>query len=176
MQRNPWLEGYYTATTSCAPSSFSCWTQKQNTLPLIQDDTQWFFEYYQVKAAAVFAATLKKLHTQTCGQGSSGVCLQLKQLIRNNRGSIQNALQTDVLDLEAEFLSVSSVFSGQTRVGFDGEGQITSVEYNASLYYVFNYRECSNDHFCFQQVKHLKLVSFSLLKESAVVTSAFNRY
>lgn len=157
MQRNPWLEGYYTATTSCASSSSSCWTQNRNTLPLIQDDTQWFFEYYQVKAAAVFAATLKKLHTQTCGQGSSGVCLQLKQLIRNNRGSIQNALQTDVLDLEAEFLSVSSVFRGQTRVGFDEEGQITSGEHNASLYYVFNYRECSSGHFCFQQVKHYNL-------------------
>ena len=161
MRKNPWLEGYYRAATSCAFSDKNCWTQNQNSLPLIGEDTQWLFEYYQVKAAAIFAAMLKKLHAQTCGQTSSDVCLQLKQLIRNNRGIIQNTLQADPLDLEVGFLSASSIFRGQTQVGFDEHGEITSGENNGSVYNVFNYRECSNGDFCFQQVKRYMLFVFS---------------
>ena len=163
MQKNFWLEGYYTAATSCAFSDNSCWTQNQNSLPLIQDDTQRLFEYYQVKAAAIFAAMLKKLHAQTCGQTSSDVCLQLKQLIRNNRGTIQNTLQADPLDLEAEFWSASSIFRGQTQVGFDEHGEISSGENNGSVYNVFNYRKCSNGDFCFQEVNVI-CCSLCLLK------------
>ncbi|XP_070198220.1 uncharacterized protein [Littorina saxatilis] len=152
MDRNTFLADYYTTATSCDLADSTCWANNKDRLPLIEDNTQWLFEYYQVKAAAVFAAILKKLHMQTCGQDSSGVCLELKNKIRNDRGSIRDTVQTVHVNLQSEFSSVSSVFSGQTNVGFDQQGEVTSGGHNGSLYNVYNYRECSSGSFCFQQV------------------------
>ena len=153
MQSTPWLREYYISATSCDFTSQECWRINQNKLPLIHDDTQWFFEYYQVKAAAVFAAMLKKQHAQTCGSSSSDVCLLLKKQMRNNREIFQDALQGDQWNLEAEFSEASSTFREQTNVGFDELGEITSGERNGSVYNVFNYRACANSDFCFQQVR-----------------------
>ena len=152
MQTNSWLAEYYTTLTPCTLSDTNCWAARQGELPLIGDSTQWFFEYYQVKAAAVFASILKNLHSQSCGQGYSGVCLQLKQLIRNNRDRIQATLEAGRMNLEAEFSSISAIFSDQTNVGFSIEGEILRGDYNGSLYNVFNYKDCAGNNFCFQQV------------------------
>ncbi|XP_070198021.1 uncharacterized protein [Littorina saxatilis] len=153
VQTNAFLAGYYNSTTSCALSDSVCWRTNRNKLPLITSSTQWLFEYYQVKAAAIFAAILKQLHSQTCVKNSSGVCQELDDMIRNNRGGIQDTLQDATLNLESEFSSVSSVFHGQTTVSFDQQGEIAAgSHHNTSVYDVFNYRECAGGKFCFQQV------------------------
>ncbi|KAL8622265.1 hypothetical protein ACOMHN_043788 [Nucella lapillus] len=154
MKKNSWLAGYYTAKTKCSVSEYACWIQAytQNLLPLIQDNTQWLFEYYDVKATAVFAAILKKLHANTCRVNNNGLCLQLKQVIRNDRGRIQQMVQTSTINLAAEFSNVSSIFSNQTNVGFTAQGEVTFGQNDTSLYDVFNYRECDNSNFCFQKV------------------------
>ena len=150
MLTNAWLAEYFTTLTSCALLDYSCWDRKQNLLPLIQSSTQWFFEYYQVKAAAAFASILKQRHSRTCSQG---VCLQLKELIRNDRGQIQETLESEPINFEAEFSGVTSIFAGQTNVMFSAEGEITPGDHNGSLYNVFNYKACETTY-CFQQVKH----------------------
>ncbi|XP_076468064.1 uncharacterized protein LOC143298918 [Babylonia areolata] len=150
---NAWLADFYAVRTKCSDiNDVSCWTSYRHLLPLIEDDTQWLFEYYQVKATAVFAAILKQLHTDVCGPNFNGVCSELKQQIRNNRGRIQELVEHSTINLEREFSSVTSIFGNQTSVGFDERGEVTSgAGDNQSLYNVFNYRDCGDD-FCFQKV------------------------
>ncbi|XP_076468231.1 uncharacterized protein LOC143299032 [Babylonia areolata] len=156
-ERNPWLGQYFhELNKGCSAEDDNCWSNSLSRRPLLDDNTRWLFEYYNVKGVAVFAVFLKKLTVDYC-QGQ-GLCTKLREVLMNERQTVQKLLQTYDFNLEEEFLNVTSAFKNSTFVSFDDDGEV--VEHGGSSavskYDVYNFQRCQNDEFCFKKVGYLK--------------------
>nr|KAG5697735.1 hypothetical protein BaRGS_006257 [Batillaria attramentaria] len=109
------------------------------------------YPWYHVQAAAVFAAVIKRKHAQDCA-GASVPCTKFLSHLRELT-SQQIMLQRS-LDLEAEFLNISSAFYGVTDVRFSSSGEVlVGTDHEETLYEIHNFRTCGGDsQFCFRKV------------------------
>ncbi|KAK7473847.1 hypothetical protein BaRGS_00034898, partial [Batillaria attramentaria] len=151
-RQNQWLANLYKQETNCQSiDNNQCWQNNLGTAASLGSTSQWLFEYYQVKAVAIFAHALKILHSDKCG-GARGLCDSLKNALRNNRRQIQDTLESMNVRLEAQFPSITAAFEGQRSVRFDDRGEVVNSGQSDSLYDVYNFRRCQGNTFCFHQV------------------------
>ncbi|KAK7473860.1 hypothetical protein BaRGS_00034911, partial [Batillaria attramentaria] len=148
--KNPWLARFYEEVTACTLADEGCWETNRGSESLVGGSSQWLFEYYIVRAVAVFAAFLKDLHRRTCAV--PGVCLSLKNTLKD-RGILQDHFQSHTFNLESEFSRISSAFIGQASLSFNvRSGDIVNGSDRHSLYDIYNFRQCQESEFCFQKV------------------------
>ena len=149
--RFPWLAGYFTQLTGCDVGEAGCWDQSAQlrTSHVIQNGGELsVYIGYQVKAAAVMAALLKRLHDNKCGSNHSGLCPDLENSIAA-RQDIQDTLKNSVFSL-ADLSSVTTAFSGEQSVRFDNNGDVIR-DGDDGEYTVYNLKTTGAD-FAFQQV------------------------
>ena len=163
----PWLAEYFTQLAgACSLDEPDCWQkseQKRATQLIPAGREVNLYTGYQVKAAAVMAALLKRLHGDICGPSSSGLCAQLKETIFD-RELILSKLRQCSFDLR-EFSSVSEAFANTSSVRFnETNGNAVSVGPGAD-YDVFNFRRDGQGEFNFQMVK-TRLLFFFFFKWS----------
>ena len=154
-EKIPWLAEYFTQLAGpCSLSEPDCWQnaeQKRATQLIPAGREVNLYTGYQVKAAAVMAALLKRLHGDICGPSSSGLCAQLKETIFD-RELILSKLRQSSFDLR-EFSSVSEAFANTSSVRFnETNGNFVSVG-PAADYDIFNFRRDGQGEFNFQMVK-----------------------
>lgn len=148
----PWLEQYFKKLSSCSDIDSACWTQaenKRNSQKVLEGAELTLYAGYHVKAVAVMAALLKRLHDEKCG--SSGLCSGLKTAISQRTEGI-NALVNSTLDLSG-LSAVSDVFKGLTSVRFSGTSGSLLSDGTKGDYTVFNFRRPNlQGKFNFEQV------------------------
>ncbi|KAL8594583.1 hypothetical protein ACOMHN_002138 [Nucella lapillus] len=168
-ERNPWLGGYFSdLALGCPATDDQCWANTRTRRPLLDHNTRWLFEYYNIKAVSVFAALLKKMVSDYCqGETATGLCVNLRDVLTNSRQTVQNLLQTSSFNLEEEFSNVTSAFVNFTSAQFDKEGEIME-QVDGSVYDVFNFQRCQHEKFCFRKVGGLTSQNDFHLNLSAV--------
>ncbi|KAK7500604.1 hypothetical protein BaRGS_00008179, partial [Batillaria attramentaria] len=152
--RNPWLAGYLQQLTGCDAGDSGCWENagdKRASLSLADGAAGGglsLYLWYKVKAIAVMASFLKRLHAKTCGSSFRGVCAALTDAI-NDRERLLTELKTDPVPL-SDLANVTSAFQNVTSVAFDANGDVTD-EQGDDQYTVYNFRR-GEDGFAFKQV------------------------
>ena len=123
--RLPWLAGYFAQLTGCDVVDPGCWDQTatQRNSHVIQTGGRLsVYIGYQIKAAAVMAALLKRLHGDKCGWVYSGLCPDLENSIAA-RHDVQDTVENSAFPL-ADLSSVSTAFNEKQSVRFNSSGDV----------------------------------------------------
>ncbi|KAK7097647.1 hypothetical protein V1264_004594 [Littorina saxatilis] len=147
----PWLGGYFSQLTGCSHSDPTCWSQRGSLRAglVVQDGgTLDLYTGYQVKAAAVMAALLKRLHGDKCGV-LFGLCQPLRDAVFQ-RTPVLDLLRQSELDLP----DLSSVFnvSAKSTVRFNATTGDISGDGHDPEYIVYNFRKDGQGDFSFLQI------------------------
>ena len=148
--RFPWLAGYFTQLTGCDVGEAGCWDQSAQLRAshVIQNGGELsLYIGYQVKAVAVMAALLKRLHDDKCGSTYNGFCPDLEKSIAA-RQDIQHTLENSAFSLD-NLSFVTTAFSGKPSVRFNNGDVI--MDGDDGEYTVYNLKTTGAD-FVSQQV------------------------
>ena len=155
VEKIPWLGQYYTQVTQCDVGDVACWNQAagtRNALEIEEGQGLGLYPAYQVKAVAVMATLLKRLHTALCGS-TSGVCPDLKtQLSQRDFDEMTRMLRQSAVDF-SQFSSLSPAFAGMSDVIFNSSNGDAATDGREASYSVLNFRKDGPDVYNFKQVR-----------------------
>ena len=156
VEKIPWLGQYYTQVTQCDVEDVACWNQTagtRNTLEIEEGQELGLYPAYQVKAVAVMATLLKRLHTAQCGS-TVGMCPDLKtKLSQRDLDEMTRVLRQSAVDFR-QFSSLSPAFAGMSNMFFNSSNGDAVTDGREDMYTVLNFREDGQQVFNFKQVRY----------------------